>query len=293
MSDETQNYTPAPGGGGVKIPILFGLVIALVVANIILFSWISGLKTEVAGMRASILNEISRVRDASTQTSATNQQHLDTLRAELEAARRQATLVAGQAKSQALKHADQLAKQLQEEQQKEQEQVRSQLFEVREAAGNANSKIADVSSDVGQVKTDVASTKSELEKTIAELKSVRGDLGIQSGLVATNGKELAALKALGERNYFEFSLGKTKTPQKIGNIAVRLKKAEPKHNKYTIEVLADDKKVEKKDRTINEPVQFYVAGAHQPYELVVNQVKKNQIVGYLAAPKVTRIARSQ
>jgi hypothetical protein len=111
-------------------------------------------------------------------------------------------------------------------------------------------------------------------------------LGVQSGLIATNGKELAALKALGERNYFEFNLTKTKEPRKVGDITVLLKKTDPKKNKYTIELVADDKKYEKKDKNLNEPVQFYVAKARQPYEIVVNEVKKYQIVGYLTTPKV-------
>jgi hypothetical protein len=76
----------------------------------------------------------------------------------------------------------------------------------------------------------------------------------------------------------------------VGDVRLRLKKADPHRNEYTIEVLADDRLVEKKDRTANEPVQFYVAKARQPYEIVVNEVKKGGIVGYLATPMV-EIAR--
>jgi len=145
-----------------------------------------------------------------------------------------------------------------------------------------------VNTDVGAVKTQVASTKSELDKTIADLKRATGDLGVQSGLIATNPSELAALKRLGERNYFEFKLGKTKQPQRVGDITLLLKKVDQKKNKYTVEVMADDKKTEKKDKNINEPVQFYSSKApRQPYELVVNQVGKDLIVGYLSTPKVT------
>jgi hypothetical protein len=128
-----------------------------------------------------------------------------------------------------------------------------------------------------------------LDKTIAELKTVRGDLGVQSGLIATNSKELSALRTLGERNYFEFNITRSKEYRKVGDISVRLRKADTKRNRYTVEVLADDKRVEKKDKNVNEPVQFYVARARQPYELVVNEVRKNQIVGYLATPKVQAV----
>src|SRR5439155_19633158 len=128
-------------------------------------------------------------------------------------------------------------------------------------------------------------TKVELEKTIKDLKSEQGDLGVQSGLIATNANELAALKRLGERNIFEFKLHKTKAPQRVGDITLMLKKTDPKKNKFSVDVMADDKLTEKKDRNINEPMQFYTGKAKQPYEIVVNQVQKDLIVGYLATPK--------
>jgi len=284
MSESTP--TQPARSGGVHLPILFGLVIALVAANGYLFYSVDNLKTEMSKMQVSILAEIAKVRETSDMTTSASRQNLETLREELATARQQAAAAAGNARTAALKHAEQLAQRLQAEQQRQQELVNTELTQVKEAASTTNTKIADVSTEVGSVKTEVASTKSELDRTIAELKSVRGDLGVQSGLIATNGQELSALKALGERNYFEFNLAKTEAPQKVGNVMVRLKKADPKRNRYTIELVADDRKVEKKDKTVNEPVQFYVSGARQPYEIVVNQVKKNQIVGYMASPKV-------
>src|SRR5437879_8319685 len=162
-----------------------------------------------------------------------------------------------EASTHATTHADELAARLEKAQQEEAQRVTAvtaDVSQVKESAVATNTKIGEVSSEVGTVKTDVAATKSELEKTIADLKSTRGDLGVQSGLIATNGKELAALEALGERNYTEFKLAKDKNGQKVGDIVVLLKSADPKRNRYTIEVIADDKRVEKKDRTINEPV---------------------------------------
>ena len=109
-----------------------------------------------------------------------------------------------------------------------------------------------------------------------------------SGLIATNGQELAALRRLGERNYVEFKLGKSKAPQRVGDISLMLKKTDPKKNRYSVDVLADDKTVPKTDKTINEPVQFVTSKSRTPYELIVNQVNKDQIVGYLSTPKETQ-----
>ena len=105
----------------------------------------------------------------------------------------------------------------------------------------------------------MSATRSDLDKTGAELKRAIGDMGVMSGLIATNAKDLQALRDLGERNYFEFDLEKGAMTKKVGNVTLTLKKADPKHNRYTIAVMADDKLVEKRDKTINEPVQLYTA----------------------------------
>ena len=244
------------------------------------------MRGDLATLRDSVQAEVTKVQEASSLLGSANQRNLEALRGELADRQTNADAAVGQAKTEALRHADQLSQQLEAEQKKQQQQVASELSAVKEAAGAANTKIADVSSEVGSVRTEVAATKSELQKTIADLKTVKGDLGVQSGLVATNGRELSALKSLGDRNYIDIKLGKTKQPQRFGDIAIRLTKTDAKKNKFTIVVIADDKTVEKKDKNVNEPVQFYVARARLPYEIVVNTVGKDQIVGYLATPKV-------
>ena len=138
---------------------------------------------------------------------------------------------------------------------------------------------------VDTVKQEVEATRAELEKTIAALTSVKGDLGVQSGLIATNAGELDALKRLGERNYYEFNLAKTKRPQRVGPVSIKLSGTDRKRNRYSIELWADDKRIVKRRKTLLEPVQFYVQGARVPYELVVNQIDNGNIGGYLATPK--------
>jgi hypothetical protein len=148
-----------------------------------------------------------------------------------------------------------------------------------------------IQGDVGNVKTEAASTRSELSETNADLKRVTGDMGVMSGLIATNSTELGALRQLGEKDYYEFTLPKTGGPQKVGDIRLALKKADVKRNRFTLDVMADDRLVEKKDKSINEPVQFYTSGARAPYEVVVNEIRADQVIGYLAVPKVRIIAK--
>lgn len=287
MSDPNPVFmSQPPSGPGIKIPILFGAVIALVAANVYLFLQLDTVRGDIAKMRESILTEVTNLRESSSVTTQTNRRHMDSMREELDSAKRQAALAVGQTKADAEKKVEDLAKRLEAEQKKADEQLASRISEVKESATAStvatNAKIGEVSSEL---KGEIASTRAELEKTVADLKRVTGDLGVQSGLIATNGKEITALRALGERNIFEFKLGKTKAPQKVGDITMLLKKADPKKNQYTVEVVADDKRVEKKDKTVNEPLQFIVARSRQPYEIVVNEVKKDLISGYLSTPK--------
>jgi acetolactate synthase small subunit len=280
-------HEPPPERSGLLTALVAGALIALIAANIYLYVQIDHMRGEIAAVRESLSTELGNLRAASSVTSASQLKHLEAMKADLETARAQARTLSSQAKLEAQAHADQLARQIQAEEAKVQQQVSSEISEVKTSANSANAKIADVSTDVGGVKTQVNATQAQLQKTIADLKSTIGDLGVQSGLIATNGTELAALRLRGERNYFEFKLPKAKKKerQRVGDISLLLVKTDPKKNKYTIEVMADDKLTTKSDKSVNEPVQFYTAKAKQPYELVVNSVQKDMIVGYLATPK--------
>ena len=160
----------------------------------------------------------------------------------------------------------------------EQKQTASQVAAVSTA-------VTDVKTDVGGVKTDVAKTQSDLASTISQLTSMRGDVDGHSTLIARNGQELEILKHKGDRNYYEFSLQKgQKKP--VGTVSLELKKVDAKKNRYTLMVYADDKQYEKKDKNLNEPLQFYAGKDPLLYEIVVNSVSaKNTVSGYLSTPK--------
>jgi hypothetical protein len=145
--------------------------------------------------------------------------------------------------------------------------------------------IAGVKTDVGGVKTDVASAKADLEATKQKLQSTIGDLGVQSGLIAHTRDDLETLKHRGDRNYFEFTLVKGAKPEAISTVSLQLKKTDPKRGKFTLNVSADDKTIEKKDRNVSEPIQFYTGRDRMLYELVIWTVEKNKATGYLSTPK--------
>ena len=174
-------------------------------------------------------------------------------------------------------------------QQSEQRAAEQRIAEVQKQANSQISQVsgdvASVKNDVGGVKTDVASTKAELQATIAKLQSTIGDLGVQSGLIAHTRDDLEALKHKGDRNYYEFTLVKGAQPQTVSTVSLQLKKTDPKKGKFTLNVTADDKTIEKKDRNVAEPIQFYTGREHMLYELVVWSVDKKQATGYLSTPK--------
>ncbi|MGA2688020.1 MAG: hypothetical protein ABSE85_08120 [Candidatus Korobacteraceae bacterium] len=147
-----------------------------------------------------------------------------------------------------------------------------------------NGEVSGVKTDVGTAKTDIQKTQTDLAATNAKLEKTIGDLGVQSGLVAHNASELEMLKRKGERNYYDFTLQKNaRTP--VSTISLQLKKVDPKKGRFTVDVMADDRTIEKKDRTVAEPLQFYTGRDHMLYEVVIFTAGKNSISGYLSTPK--------
>ncbi len=181
-----------------------------------------------------------------------------------------------------LARARSLAQTIRKDQKASDERLVAQIGQVKQ---ESEAKIGQVSTELGGAKTDIETTRKDLEATKGRLERAIGDLGVQSGLIARSREDLEELKRRGERNIFEFDLRKSKTPKRVGPVQLALQKVDTKKFRYTMTVYADDKQIEKKDRTANEPVQFYVKGARAPYEVVVFEVSKDRAVGYLSTPK--------
>ncbi len=159
------------------------------------------------------------------------------------------------------------------------------MKEQKEQISAVTGDIAGVKTDVGGVKTDLGNTKADLEATKAKLQSAVGDLGVQSGLIANTRSDLEVLKHKGDRNYYEFTLLKGAKPQPVSTVTLQLKKADAKKGKFTLNVTADDKTIEKKDRNVSEPIQFYSGRDHLLFELVIWTVDSKKATGYLSTPK--------
>jgi hypothetical protein len=268
MPDEgqqiTEVHTESEGNAGKWILIL--LAVIYVAGSIYFFYTLRGR-----------IEDLSKGQGASNAQIAELTKRMQSAESDAEALAKQL----GMTKKELADRSAELTRQQHAAEQRLAEEQKKESSRISQVSGD----VSNVKTDVGGVKTDVASTKSELAATIARLQSTIGDLGVQSGLIANTRQDLEVLKHKGDRNYYEFTLVKGASPQPVGTISLQLKKTDPKKGKFTINVSADDRTIEKKDRNISEPIQFYTGRDHMLYELVVWSVDKKQATGYLSTPK--------
>jgi hypothetical protein len=268
MPDEGQPVAeiPAESGGNAGKWILLLLAI-LYVAGSVYFAY---------ALRGR-LDDLSKGQSASNAQIAELTKRMQSAEADSEALAKQL----GMTKKELADRSSELQREQHAAEQRLAEEQKKEASRISQVSGD----VSTVKTDVGGVKTDVASTKADLAATIAKLQSTIGDLGVQSGLIANTRSDLEVLKHKGDRNYYEFTLVKGASPQPVGTVSLQLKKTDPKKGKFTINVSADDRTIEKKDRNISEPIQFYTGRDHMLYELVVWSVDKKQATGYLSTPK--------
>jgi cell division protein FtsI/penicillin-binding protein 2 len=286
---------PKPKSKSRKMAIVWGIMLALLAGNVFAVWRTAQIQGEMQEMQTSYEQQIQGLDERAHDLTVRADTHEVMLRSELKQTQEAAQTAAAKATKQAERKAQLMVNKLAADYKQKRAATLDELQQLKGAAEqhgaavfSVQHQVDGVRGDVDRNRSDLGETQAELEATRAALKSVRGDLGVQSGLIATNAEELSALRKLGDREYFQFVLSKKKQSHKIGHVALVLKKTKPNKSKFTLDVIADDRRVEKKDRTINEPVQFYVTGSRAPYELVVNEVKRGHIVGYLSVPKVLR-----
>ncbi len=290
MSPATSNVQDdAPRSKGhSRVLWILAVAIALALAgNVYQFMRAGQQSRDLMALQENMDSKIAKLADAASNEVQLNQQRFEALQATLKSDVEGATAATlRQARADVKRSSAQLSQSLDErgrELEQENQQVVGQIADLKQ---DTSSKFQDAGTKLQDTNTKIDQVSTTVEQHSSDLKRMVGDMGVMSDGIATNGKELAMLKELGARDYVEFDLSKSKAPQKVGDIRLILKKADPKHSRFTLAVYADDKIVEKRDKTINEPVQLYVAGNRQPYEIVVNQIKNNEVVGYLATPKV-------
>jgi septal ring factor EnvC (AmiA/AmiB activator) len=244
---------------------------------------------EVAQLRhdnSALQTGLSQSNNALRRSMTAFHNDLDQLHADLAGARAETTESLAVARDAAVRHADALARSIEKKRNQQETQLSAELSRVEQSTAETSTRLTGISSDVGSVKSEVESVQSAARQTTAGLQETRAD-------IATNSDEIQTIRDRGDRNVYEFTLAKSSGMQRIGDIQVVLERTDVKHNVFTVEIVVADQRVEKRDRNANEPVQFYVPGkSGQPYELVVNEVGRNTVKGYLTSPKAA-IARDE
>jgi hypothetical protein len=256
----------APAQSPILKYVLFGLAVVYVFASLY-FMYSLKTRLEALYQKQVALNDaqqqlVERLRSTSSEFRQALSSEVGTTKQEL--AKRAADLERAQ-------------KQAEAKLTSEQRQQGQQLAAV-------NTEVSGVKTELGGARTEITKTQADLAATNTKLEKTIGDLGVQSGLIAHTAGELDVLKHKGDRNYYDFTLQKgAKTP--VSTVSLQLKKVDAKKSRFTLNVIADDRTIEKKDRTVGEPLQFYTGRDRLLYEVVVFTANKNSITGYLATPK--------
>ena len=258
----SQSATGTPRWVGLAVAVLAGLsVIGLAVG------W-SAL-SQVKGVEQSTQSSLKQANDALSQRLAKAEEINQQLESDLKVVTDKLNLTQGQlisARKQTKSTAAGLDKKL----------TGLQADMTTQLATKANTD------DVNKLGGDVAGVKTDLDATKNNLQMARSEMGT---LIARNHDEIDTLRRMGQRDYYEFTVQRKAGPQKVGSIQVELRDTNTKKNQFTINVLADDKNFEKKNRSVNEPIFFYTGGTRAALELVINKVTKSEATGYLSIPK--------
>jgi hypothetical protein len=265
-----------PEGSRGKFLLIFLVLVVLAVGEIYAIYKTSSMRAALEAQQTQTRDQLraelqDQLAGRVSALESTNAKQLGALKDELNSAAKRMGATGGE-----LKRARDMVAQLQDEQHKEAEQVQAQLAQKAD-----QQQVGALNHDVSEQRTDLDNTKKALDSVRSDLGMARSELGT---LIARNHDDIEQLRKLGERDYFEFTVTR-KTPARVAGVGITLTKTNAKRHRFNLDLVVDDLKVEKKDRTINEPIFFYMSGSKRPYELVVNEIKADQVKGYLSTPK--------
>jgi hypothetical protein len=261
-------------------PVVIAVLVLLAIADGVIFYQIGTTRTMLENQVASLKERNQTLERKLEVTEDRSNSMNNSLKGELMVTREKLGMT-----EKDLTKARTFAQQLSDEQKHAAAQIGQVGQQVSSLREEASTKIGAVATEVSGAKSDIAATRKDLDQTKTQLMSAIGDLTKANTLIARNHDEFLELKRRGERNYEEFNFGKEKQPRRVGDISLRLTKVDTKKQRYTLEVVAEDVRTEKKDKTVYEPVQFYMGRTRALYEIVVNKIDKDRITGYLATPK--------
>lgn len=289
---------PVPPGGGRRSGWALGLSIAGLVIGLVLAVFLWGFWKEQQEMnrQAAIMNEqITRLAESTRMIAdrlEEDKQRMDSLGSDIEVVQKKVGVTENE-----LRRARAVAEKIRQERERDVELLTDQIRAKADSQNLAalgeqtDTKFTEIDQKISVVKEDVSASRKEIEKTWQELTSLGLKMTEQGSLIATNAGGLDELRKRGERDYLQFDARK-KRKIKVGDVVVELRKADTKRQRADLKLFYDDREVERKKVYTNSPIRFYVGRDKVPYELVINQVIKNQIRGYFSVPKGAAVASS-
>jgi predicted nucleic acid-binding Zn-ribbon protein len=260
---------PPAAGAGKVLPWLVVVLLVVSAANLVLELVSRSQYSDTFSKQSDQLTLLARRMDSSDERYAQ-------LRGQFQVTSEKLGLTQAE-----LSRARSLAADIQKQQQTAVQQLNDAIAK-KASAEEVNKVQADANAKIGGLSTDLAGTKKDLEATKEALSGAKGEL---TGAIARTHDELVALAHKTDRDYFEFNLARRRSQQKIGTVVIELDKTDPKRNTFTVNLYFDDKRTQRRDKAMNEPVYFYVQGASSALELVVNKLGKDSVAGYISTPK--------
>ena len=260
-------------GGSKALGWLVAVLAIIAVANLVLVFMARSQFNDYSAKQADAMNLLIRRMDSSDERYAQ-------LRGQFQVTSEKLGLT-----QQELSRAHALAAEVQKQQQTAVAQL-NQAISQKASADEVNKLQADSNAKIGGLSTDLAGTKQDLASTKSEFaNALTGTKGELNGAIAKTHDELVTLAHKSDRDYFEFTLPHKKAQQKLGTVTVELERTDPKRNVFSVFLLFDDKRTERSNKAMNEPLFFYVQGASSALELVVNKLGKDTVSGYMSTPK--------
>jgi len=254
---------------------------ALILANLYLMGRVNRVQVEAETSKKLLTEQVARLRQAALQTRGETERRMEEVRAEVEQARRQAQ---EKAVREAREQAARVSKTVGAQQQRHQELLLGELRTVQDSSQQTGRRVAEVEQEVGQLESETGVMRSELQEASLVLNETQGRLESVARRLDENSEGLESLRSRLQREPVQFAVSRSGQFQRVGGVALRLKKTRPKRNTYSLEVLAGEKMFLRKRWPVNQPLEFYVGGLSSPYELVVTEVEQDRVRGYLLRP---------
>lgn len=283
---EQMEYQAQDTGKTAKI-LLVAFIVAAVGFNVFLMSKMGAIEDSAQQQRVALETKIADLEGRLEAANGARMHELAAIETQLDKARKEA---ASRSRSEAKRQSDRVAKTLAQQQREQQDMFLTEISGVRGAADANRDGIADVDSKVDRVQNGVDENREGLAETADLVRGAQGEIDSVAGRVDFNASAIARLRRMGENEVVRFELLKSKNRTRVENVQLRLRDVSANKNRYSIEILADDELIVQKNRYRNEPVEFYVTGARRPYEIVVTEVEKDRVSGYLAKPTEVEVA---